>query len=683
MTTVAIIQARMGSSRLPGKVLMDLAGRSVLAHVVEAANLIAGVDVVVVATSSQIGDDALAAWCDDHDVACFRGSETDVLDRFVGAACAHDASIVIRLTADCPLLDPEIAGQVLALLIAGGVDYASNIDPASWPDGLDCEAMTMAALVSAAADATRSSDREHVTPFIRNSKERYTSLNLICPIPGLGRHRWTLDTADDFTFLANLMDELPGDRAVSMTAVLALLRSRPELGRTKQDARNAGFSAARGQEVVAAQRSFEASHRMLARAEAVIPLGSQTFSKSRLQLPPGEAPLFLTHGDGGRVWDIDGNEYVDMVSGLLPVVLGYRDPEVDWAVRRQLDRGISFSLATKLESDLAERLVRLVPSAEMVRFGKNGTDATSACIRLSRAFTGRDRIALCGYHGWQDWYVGATTRNRGIPQAVSELSHMVAYGDLEAVDRLMSQHRGEFACLIIEPTNIVDPPEGYLEALRQLVHRHGALLVFDEVITGFRWALGGAQAHFGVTPDLSAFGKAMANGLPISAVVGRADVMAEMEQIFFSSTFGGEAISLAGAIATVDKLERENVPEILWRKGAELMAETRAIVTRHGLDDTLDLVGSAPWAVLSYRDHVGGSAAAVKTLFLREMIAAGVLINASHNVSFAHNRADMAQVQSAWEHAAGVLALELARGDLDKRLHNGLIRPVFQVRPSA
>ena len=231
MITVAIIQARMGSSRLPGKVLMDLAGRSVLAHVVEAAHLIAGVDKVVVATSSHIGDDALAAWCDDHDVACFRGSETDVLDRFVGAACAHDASIVIRLTADCPLLDPEIAGQVLALLIAGGVDYASNIDPASWPDGLDCEAMTMAALVSAAADATRSSDREHVTPFIRNSKERYTSLNLICPIPGLGCHRWTLDTADDFTFLANLMAELPGDRAVSMTAVLALLRSRPELGR--------------------------------------------------------------------------------------------------------------------------------------------------------------------------------------------------------------------------------------------------------------------------------------------------------------------------------------------------------------------------------------------------------------------------------------------------------------------
>ena len=683
MTTLAIIQARMGSARLPGKMLMDLAGRPVLAHVVAAARAIAGVDKVVVATSVEVGDDALAQWCDDHDVACFRGSEKDVLERFTGAARAHGADVVLRLTGDCPLLDPEIAGQVLALLIEGGADYASNVDPASWPDGLDCEAMTMAALETAAAEARRPSDREHVTPFLRNTKARFSTLNLTCSVPGLARHRWTLDKADDLAFLEKVAAHLPGDRPVSMTAVLAILRDHPELVHGNRAARNEGFDASVAAEPLDRERTYEASHKMLTRAEAVVPLGSQTFSKSRIQLPPGESPLFLTHGEGGRVWDVDGNEYVDMVSGLLPVVLGYRDPDVDRAVRRQLDCGISFSLATKMESDLAERLIRHVPSAEMVRFGKNGTDATSACIRLARAFTGRDRIALCGYHGWQDWYVGATTRNRGIPKAVSELSHMVAYGDLEAVDQLMSQHPGEFACLILEPTNVVEPPEGYLETLRDLVHSHGALLVFDEVITGFRWALGGAQAYYGITPDLSAFGKAMANGLPICAVVGRADIMMVMEEIFFSSTFGGEALSLAGAIATVDKLEDEHVPALLWQKGAQLMADARAITARHGVEDALGLVGSAPWAILSYRDHEGGSAAAVKTLFLREMIASGVLINASHNVSFAHDRADMARVLAAWDHAAGVLAGELARGGLDQLLDNGLIRPVFQVRPSA
>jgi len=683
MTVAAVIQARMGSSRLPGKVLMELAGETVLGRVVRAARAIAGVDLVVVATSESSADDAVAAWCTDAGVACFRGSEDDVLDRFAGAARAHGADVVMRLTADCPLLDPAVAGHVLALLLDGGVDYASNIDPAGWPDGLDCEVMTAGALGAAAAEATRPSDREHVTPFIRNGKARFTSLNLTCPLPGLARHRWTLDNEADLSFLSALAARLPEGRPATLAEVLAVLRTDPALDALSGGQRNEGYAASVAAEPLDLDRSFTASQALLARAEKTVPLGSQTFSKSRIQLPPGAAPLFLTHGEGGRVWDVDGNEYVDMVNGLLPVVLGYRDPDVDGAVRRQLDRGISFSLATDLESELAERLARHIPSAEMVRFGKNGTDATSACIRLARAFTGRDRIALCGYHGWQDWYVGATTRNRGIPAAVSALSHMAPYNDLDAVDRLLGEHKGEFACLIMEPTNAVPPPDGYLQAMKDLAHSHGALFVFDEVITGFRWALGGAQSHYGVTPDLSAFGKAMANGLPIAAVVGRADIMAVMEEIFFSSTFGGEALALAGAIATVDKLERETVPALLWEKGARLMAGARAAVERHGLNGTVGLVGSPPWAILSYRDHEGGSAAAVKTLFLREMIRAGVLVNASHNVSFAHSATDEARVLKAWDHATGVLAEELGRGDLDRRMDNALIRPVFQVRPSA
>lgn len=683
MKVVAVIQARMGSSRLPGKVLMELAGEVVLARVVDAARAINGIDEVVIATSVEAEDDAIEAWCAGRDVACLRGSEADVLDRFSQAARAHSADVVMRLTADCPLLDPEVAGQVLALLLEGGVDYASNVDPASWPDGLDCEVMTAMALETASVEASRPSDREHVTSFIRNNKARFSSLNLTCPIAGMARHRWTLDTREDLAFLGKLAASLEPATPASMTKVLSVLRDKPELTHSDDDRRNEGYAVSIAKETLNGGRRFDASHRMLERAEAVVPLGSQTFSKSHIQLPPNEAPLFLTHGDGGRVWDVDGNEYVDLINGLFPVILGYRDSDVDAAIRRQLDRGISFSLATALETELAERLVRLIPSAEMVRFGKNGTDATSACVRLARAFTGRDHVALCGYHGWQDWYVGATSRNRGVPGVVSDLSHLVAYGDLEAVDRLMSQHRDAFACLIMEPTNVTPPAEGYLEDLKALVHSHGALLVFDEIITGFRWSLGGAQARFGVTPDLSAFGKAMANGLPISAVVGRADIMRLMEEIFFSSTFGGEALSLAAAIATIDKLEREAVPDKLWQCGERLMTGARSSIERHGLDGTLGLVGSPPWAILSYSDHEGGSAAAVKTLFLREMIAAGVLINASHNVSFAHTRDDEAQVLAAWDRATEVVAVRLAEGDLDRRFDNKLIRPVFQVRPSA
>ena len=402
-----------------------------------------------------------------------------------------------------------------------------------------------------------------------------------------------------------------------------------------------------------------------------------------MQFPPGAAPLFLTHGDGGRVYDVDGNDYVDLVSALLPDVLGYRDPDVDLAIRRQLTRGISFSLPTILETELAERLVKHVPCAEMVRFGKNGTDATSAAVRLARAATKRDRLMLLGYHGWQDWYIGATTRNLGVPAAVSALSHLAPYGDLEAIETLFKKHPGEFAAVMLEPMNTAEPPSGYLKGLKELAHRHGALLIFDEIITGFRWSIGGAQARYGVTPDLACFGKAMGNGMPISAVVGPADIMRLMEDIFYSGTFGGETLSLAAAIATIDKIEKEKVTDRLWSTGADLKAQALARIAKAGLSEAVGLVGAAPWAILTFKDHAKASKEAIKTLFLREMIAAGVLINASHNVCFAHNAADVARVLAAYDHALAILREALDRGDIERRLGNQVIRPVFSVRAAS
>ena len=353
---------------------------------------------------------------------------------------------------------------------------------------------------------------------------------------------------------------------------------------------------------------------------------------------------------------------------------------MDLAIRRQLTRGISFSLPTTLETELAERLVKHIPCAEMVRFGKNGTDATSAAVRLARAATKRDRLAMLGYHGWQDWYIGATTRNLGVPSAVSALSHLAPYGDLAAIETLLGSHPGEFAAVILEPMNTTEPPLGYLQGLKDLVHRHGALLIFDEIITGFRWSIGGAQARYGVTPDLACFGKAMGNGMPISAVVGRADIMRLMEDIFYSGTFGGEALSLAAAIATIDKIEREDVVARLWAIGGELMAQVSTRIAGAGLSEAIGLAGAPPWAILTYKDHNRTSKEAIKTLFLREMIAAGVLINASHNVCFAHSATDLDRVLAAYDHALTVLREALDRGDVERRLGNQVIRPVFSVR---
>jgi glutamate-1-semialdehyde aminotransferase/spore coat polysaccharide biosynthesis protein SpsF (cytidylyltransferase family) len=682
--TIAIVQARMGASRLPGKVLCDLAGRTPLDRVVRALRSAVGIDDVWVATSSALADDAVAAWCRANGVALHRGSENDVLDRYAGAVRDSGARIVVRITADCPFLDPAVVGATVRLRATTGADYASNVDPPTWPDGLDCEVMTVEALLAAAVEAARPSDREHVTPFIRNNRARFSVETLVAPLPGLAGERWTLDTPADLEFLSAVAGRLPADRVPSYLDILDVLDREPELRKINgDDVRNAGFAKSVAAEGIDTARRFTKSQALLERAERVIPLGAQTFSKSRIQFPPGASPLFVTHGDGGRVYDVDGNEYVDLVSALLPNVLGYRDPDVDLAIRRQLTRGISFSLPTVLETELAERLVKHVPCAEMVRFGKNGTDATSAAVRLARAATRRDRLMLLGYHGWQDWYIGATTRSRGVPPAVSALSHMVPYGDLAAADALLVKHRGEFAAVILEPVGATEPPAGYLQELVALAHRHGTLVVFDEVITGFRWSLGGAQASYGVAPDLACFGKAMGNGMPISAVVGRADIMKLMEDIFYSGTFGGEALSIAASIATIDKIERAGVINRLWQVGAELMNAARARIEAAALADVIGLIGSAPWAILSYKDHPAASKEAVKTLFLREMIAAGVLVNASHNICFAHSAADIARVLAAYDHALAVLRDALARGDIERRLGNQVIRPIFSVRAAS
>ena len=311
-------------------------------------------------------------------------------------------------------------------------------------------------------------------------------------------------------------------------------------------------------------RSFERSQLFLARAEQVIPLGSQTFSKSRTQYPWGVSPYFVQRAQGTRVWDLDGNEYIDFVNSLASVTLGYQDEDVTRAVAEQLQHsGVIFSLPHPLECEVAELICEMVPCAEMVRFGKNGSDATAAAVRLMRAHTARDHVAVCGYHGWQDWYIGSTARNRGVPQATRELTHAFAYNDLGSLQALFERYPGQIAGIVMEPMGATEPQPGFLQAVKDLAHREGALLTFDETITGFRFANGGAQAWFGVTPDLASFGKGLANGYPVSAIAGRRDVMKLMEEVFFSFTFGGETLS-QGHAAEAAARAGDRHPDAAW-----------------------------------------------------------------------------------------------------------------------
>ena len=429
------------------------------------------------------------------------------------------------------------------------------------------------------------------------------------------------------------------------------------------------------------ERRFDRSNALYERALRTIPLASQTFSKSAMSLVRGASPLFLERGQGAAVWDVDGNRYIDYVLGLLPVVLGYGDADVDAAIREQLGRGISFSLATELEVELAELLCRLIPCAEMVRFGKNGSDATSAAIRLARAATGRERVALCGYHGWHDWYIGTTARHLGVPKAVRELSSSFAFNDAEALAALLEAAPNAYAAVILEPAGAVDPKPGFLQAVRELCDRHGAILVFDEIVTGFRLHLGGAQAYYGVTPDLACFGKAMGNGMPISAIVGRRPVMRLMDDIFFSGTFGGEALSLAASLATLRKLEALDGPARLQALGARLAA---------GLQAALDVVGLAARYKISGPDWrpifgplSGGQDGIVATsLFRQEMVAEGLLLLGGVNLCLAHGEAGVVEeTLDAAGRALRRVAAAYASNDPARCLRGAPVQPVFQVRP--
>ena len=677
--TVAVIQARMGSSRLPGKVLMDLAGRPVLAWVVRAARAIPGVGRVLVATSEEQADRPVRDWCAGNAVAVHAGPEQDVLRRIAGAAAAAGAGTVVRLTADCPMLDPWVVGMVVAARRASGADYATNADDGTWPDGLDCEVVTATALEAADGEAVLASDREHVLPFVRRNQDRFPALSVVCPVPGIGQQRWTLDDAQDLAFLRAMAAHLDPDRPPAFTELLEVLSAHPEIRRATKPPRNDGYAVSQRVDN-RPPPDFARSQEMLAQALKVVPTASQTFSKSAAQLPEGHAPLFVARASGGRFCDVDGNEFVDMVCALLSVLVGYRDPVVDEALRRQLGRGISTSMPTRLEMELAERLVDAVPAAEAVRFAKNGSDATSAAVRIARSVTGRDRVIACGYHGWHDWYIGSTARWAGVPEAVRGLTHPVSYNDMAALSALFDRHPGEIAAVVMEPANFEEPQPGYLAGVRDLCHRHGALLVFDEIITGFRFARGGAQEYFGVTPDLACFGKGLGNGMPLSAVLGRRDLMAECERIFFSGTFGGEALSLAAGIAVFDLIDREPVIETLWRSGEIIATAARAAIDRHGLADTVTLKGWAPWTMIAIADHPQARKEAIRTLYLREMIRQGVFTLGSHNICYRHTPDDLARVAAALDEALGTVAGELASGGLEARLGHPAIEPVFQVR---
>ncbi|MFQ5638719.1 MAG: aminotransferase class III-fold pyridoxal phosphate-dependent enzyme [bacterium] len=412
-----------------------------------------------------------------------------------------------------------------------------------------------------------------------------------------------------------------------------------------------------------------------ARAEKRIPCGTQTLSKAPNQFVRGVSPIFLERGQGAHVWDVDGNEYIDYPMALGPIILGHAYPRVIDAVAEQMRLGTTFTLMHPLEVELTELLCDVIPCAEMVRFGKNGSDVTTAAVRVARAVTGRDKIAYCGYHGWQDWYAAVTERNKGVPEILRCYMVEFQYNDPESLTRIFDQSRDEIAAVIMEQPG-TEPKDGFLHETINLAHKNGAVFILDEIVTGFRYALGGAQEYYGIAPDLACFGKGMSNGFPLSALVGKREFMRELENVFFSMTYGGETVSLRAAMATITEIRENQVIERIWETGRWLRSGLEHLIRELGVNAALD--GNPPRSGLTFYDRDGKPSLLLKSLFLQETVKRGVLFGGPIFVTYSHTTEDIEKTLVACEAAFKRIKQAVEENAVKKYLEGEPMSTVFK-----
>jgi glutamate-1-semialdehyde 2,1-aminomutase len=647
---VAILQARISSSRLPGKVLKPILGRPMLALQIERIRRSKGIDQLVVATSQDPQDDALEALCRELGVECYRGSLEDVLDRFYRAAEAHNPDLVVRLTGDCPLFDPEVLDRVIAEHLASGKDYTSNALPPTFPDGLDCEVFSFRCLEAAWREATQPSQREHVTPFINRQGHRFKLGNTVnsTDLSGL---RWTVDNAPDFEFVCRVYESLyPGKPDFGMQDVLNLLAKNPDLSRINEKIqRNEGYVRSLKKDAGTVVRQMEKSLEMQARAKKRIPGMTQLLSKRPDLFSQGVWPAYYSKAKGVEVWDLDGNKYVDMsIGGIGANVLGYADEEVNEAVLAAIAAGSSSSLNCPEEVELADLLCELHPWAEMVRYARSGGEAMTVAVRIARGHTGRDKIAFCGYHGWHDWYLAANvgTENalgehlipglapNGVPKALAGTAFPFRYNRLEELKAIVAEHGADLAAIVMEPTRNEDPSPAFIEGIHALARESGAVLVVDEISAGFRMNTGGAHLLSGLQPDIAVFSKALGNGFPIAAVIGKGSVMEAAQKCFISSTMWTEKVGPAAALATLRKHRRVNAGPHLVALGKAVQLGWTAAGERHGLH--LHAGGMYPMSHFSFSSP---HAAVQKALFVQLMLDRGFLASSTFYAMYAHTQA--------------------------------------------
>jgi glutamate-1-semialdehyde 2,1-aminomutase len=590
------------------------------------------IDQIVVATPESSVNDLLAQLVRDLGYEVYRGSENDVLDRYYRAAEKFRADTVVRVTGDCPLIDPTLVDAVIAMFIESGVDYASNVYPPTYPNGLDTEVFTFAALEAAWTQAKAAREREHVTPFMAESQQ-FTRQNY-SHATDESSARWTVDEPEDFAVVQKVFEHFHPRRDFGWLEVLALRHARPDWFEANRHLiRHDGMKLGSGQ-------------KLWKRAKRIIPGGNMLLSKrAEMYLPEGW-PSYFSKAQDCRVWDLDGREYIDMcVMGIGTNILGYGNPEVDQAVLRAISAGNMSTLNCPEEVYLAERLIALHPWADMARFARSGGEANAVAIRIARAASGRDKVAICGYHGWHDWYLAANIGDeqsladhllpglepKGVPLNLRGSVLPFRYNDFLQLQALVNEH--DIGVIKMEVSRNIGPDEGFLQNVRKLATDSGIVLIFDECTSGFRQTFGGLHKLYGVEPDMALFGKALGNGYAITAVIGKREVMQAAQTTFISSTFWTERIGPTAALKTLDVMERERSWEQVTQTGHRIGERWQALAKKYDLP--LELSGLPALIAFNFRVP---DMLKYKTLITQEMLKRGFLAATSVYVCTAHTQ---------------------------------------------
>jgi glutamate-1-semialdehyde 2,1-aminomutase len=616
---IAIVQARMGSTRLPNKVMKKINGIPMIELLLNRLSQSKELDQIVVATSTDAKNTPLAKHINLLGYSCEQGSENDVLERYVNAAKAHQADVVVRITGDCPLVDPELVDECVRVFRAEQVDYFSNLTPPSYPDGLDIEVVTLAALELAMCESDKPFDREHVTPYVREDSQFNTSS--MQNDENLSSLRWTVDEPADFKVITNVFTHFAPDIHFTWQQVLELQYSQPRLFVANQKIiRNEGATMGNGQ-------------KLWKRAKQVIPGGNMLLSKRAEMFLPDLWPAYFSKAKGCKVWDLDGKEYIDMsIMGIGTNTLGYGHPEVDAAVMQTVSAGNMSTLNCPEEVYLAEKLIELHPWADMVRFARAGGEANAVSIRIARAASGKDKVAICGYHGWHDWYLSANLSDdknldghllpglepKGIPRNLKGTVLPFNYNNFAELEALVNSH--DIGVIKMEVMRNNEPEDNFLHKVRQLATDKKIVLIFDECSSGFRQSYGGLHKVFGVEPDMAMFGKALGNGYAITAIIGKREVMEATQTTFISSTFWTERIGPTAALKTLEVMNRVKSWDQITTTGRNISTRWKALANKYGLSITTS--GIPALAGYSFNSD---KALAYKTLITQEMLAKGYL----------------------------------------------------------